>query len=56
MEVDEVIGDKFLALKVAALTSEAFVEDSKEPKEKWILRGRPTEKALLKAAIEIGIN
>jgi Ca2+-transporting ATPase len=49
-------GDKFLALKAAALTSEAFVENPQDPKEKWILRGRPTEKALLKAAIEIGIN
>jgi Ca2+-transporting ATPase len=56
MEVDEVIGDKYLALKAAALTSEAFVENPQDPKEKWILRGRPTEKALLKAAIEIGIN
>jgi len=56
MEVDEVIGDRFLALKAAALTSEAFVENPQDPKEKWILRGRPTEKALLKAAIEIGIN
>jgi Ca2+-transporting ATPase len=53
MEVDEVIGDRFLALKAAALTSEAFVENPREPKEKWILRGRPTEKALLKAAIEM---
>ena len=57
MKVDEVIAsDKFLALKAAALTSEAFVENPGEPKEKWILRGRPTEKALLKAAIEIGID
>jgi len=56
MEVDEVIGDKYLALKAAALTSEAFVENPQDPKEKWIVRGRPTEKALLKAAIEIGID
>ena len=56
MEVDEVIGDKLLALRAGALTSEAFVENPQDPKEKWILRGRPTEKALLKAAIEIGID
>ena len=56
MEVGEVIGDKFLALKAATLTSEAFVENPAEPKEKWIFRGESTEKALLKAAIEIGID
>ncbi|MDI6602530.1 MAG: HAD-IC family P-type ATPase [Patescibacteria group bacterium] len=56
MKVDEVIGDKFLTLKAAVLTSEAFIENPDEPKEKWILRGRPTDKALLEAGIEIGIN
>jgi len=56
MEVDEVIGDKFLALKTATLTSEAFVENPREPKEKWILRGRPTDRALLEAGIEIGVD
>ncbi len=40
---------EFLTLKIAALTSEAFIENPKGPKEKWILRGTPTEKALLEA-------
>jgi Ca2+-transporting ATPase len=56
MEVGEVIGDKLLALKAAALTSEAFIENPEDPKEKWILRGEATEKAILKAAIELGID
>jgi len=49
-------GDKFLALKSAVLTSKAFIENPEEPKEKWILRGSPTEKAVLKKAIEMGLD
>ncbi|PIZ87500.1 MAG: hypothetical protein COX92_01085 [Candidatus Nealsonbacteria bacterium CG_4_10_14_0_2_um_filter_40_15] len=56
MKVDEVIGDNFLTIKAAVLTSEAFIENPDEPKEKWILRGRPTDRALLEAGIEIGID
>ncbi len=43
-------------LKAAALTSEAFIENPEEAKENWIVRGRPTDKALLEAGIEAGIN
>lgn len=39
----------FFALKIAALTSEAFIENPTGPREKWIFRGAPTEKALLEA-------
>ena len=56
MKVDEVIGDRFLTLKAAILTSEAFIENPDEPKEKWIIRGRPTDRALLEAGIKVGIN
>jgi len=56
MKVAQIIGDKFLTLKIGVLTSEAFIENPEELKEKWIFRGRPTEKAILEAAIEIGIN
>ena len=56
MKVDEVIGDRFLALKAAVLTSEAFIENPQDPKEKWRIRGRPTDRALLEAGIEIGID
>ncbi len=49
-------GDHLLALKIAALANEAFIENPEETMEKWIIRGRPTDKALLLAATEAGIN
>ncbi len=45
-----------LALKIATLCSEAFIENPEEALEKWIVRGRPTEKALLLAGIQAGLN
>ena len=45
-----------LALKIAGLCSEAFIENLEQPMEKWVVRGRPTDKALLLAAIQSGIN
>lgn len=56
MKVEEVIGDKFLTLKAAVLTSEAFIENPDEPKEKWQFRGRPTERAILEAGVNAGID
>lgn len=43
-------------LKAAALCSEAFIENFNHPTEKWIVRGRPTDKALVLGAIHSGIN
>jgi len=45
-----------LALKIATLSSEAFIENPDQPLEKWIVRGRPTEKTLLLAGIQAGLN
>ena len=59
MEIAEIRApgkDQLLALKIAALCSEAFVENLDHPMEKWILRGRPTDRALLLGAIQAGIN
>ncbi|MBZ9569631.1 HAD-IC family P-type ATPase [Patescibacteria group bacterium] len=56
MKVSEVIGNRFLALKAATLTSEAFIENPQAPKEKLIFRGRPTDRALLEAGIAAGID
>ena len=53
MAVAKVIGKKEAILKCALLTSEAFIENPQEVKEKWIIRGKPTERALLKASIEL---
>ncbi|MFA5232719.1 MAG: HAD-IC family P-type ATPase [Candidatus Paceibacterota bacterium] len=44
------------ALEIAALVSEAFIENPEEVIEKWKIRGEPTDKALLLSAIESGIN
>jgi Ca2+-transporting ATPase len=45
-----------LALKIAAFCSEAFIENLDHPMEKWIVRGRPTDRALLFGAIQAGVN
>jgi Ca2+-transporting ATPase len=56
MKVSEIIGDKNLTLKAAVLTSEAFIENPEAPRGKWIVRGRPTDRALLEAGIGVGIR
>ncbi len=60
MKVTEVITEtktgRSLALKIATLCNEAFIENPEETMEKWIIQGRPTDKALLLAGVEAGIN
>ena len=57
MTVSEVIASsKKDSLKTAVLCIESFIENNEEDKEKWVLRGRPTEKAILLAAIEAGLT
>ena len=45
-----------LSLKIGMLCSESFVENIKEPMAKWVIRGRPTEKAILSAALQAGLR
>jgi Ca2+-transporting ATPase len=45
-----------LALEIAALANEAFIENPEDAIEKWRIRGNPTAKALLLAATEAGID
>lgn len=45
-----------LALKIITLCSEAFIENPNEPLEQWVVRGRPTDKALILAGIQAGIS
>ncbi|MFH1611969.1 MAG: HAD-IC family P-type ATPase [bacterium] len=45
-----------LALKIAMLGTESFIENFEEPMKKWIIRGRATEKALLLAGIQAGLS
>jgi len=44
-----------LALKIAVLSSEAFIENPEDVPEKWKIRGMPTEKALIASAGKKGI-
>lgn len=52
----EIPKDVNLALKIASICSEAFIENPQEALEKWIVRGRPTDKALLLAGIGVGLD
>jgi Ca2+-transporting ATPase len=61
MEVADISADSkkppyLLALKIGILCSEAFVENIADPMRKWIIRGRPTEKAILFAALQAGLR
>ncbi|OGZ33465.1 MAG: hypothetical protein A2Y98_02990, partial [Candidatus Portnoybacteria bacterium RBG_19FT_COMBO_36_7] len=44
------------ALKIATLANDAFVENPEAELQQWIFRGRPTEKALLLAGMQSGLN
>jgi Ca2+-transporting ATPase len=45
-----------VALKIATLANEGFIENPEAELEKWIVRGKPTEKALLLAGIQAGLS
>ncbi|MFH1129639.1 MAG: HAD-IC family P-type ATPase [Patescibacteria group bacterium] len=44
------------ALKIAILANDAFVENPEAELQKWVVRGRPTEQALLLAGMQSGLN
>lgn len=44
------------ALRIATMCSEAFIENLDEPAKRRIIRGRPTEKALLLAGVQAGFS
>lgn len=48
--------DKALALKIATLVNDAFIENPNEELTKWIVRGKPTDRALLLAGVRSGLN
>jgi len=54
--LDHKKGDHLLAMKIATLANEAFIENPEAVMKKWIIRGRPTDKALLLAGMEAGLN
>jgi Ca2+-transporting ATPase len=43
-------------LRIAALVNEAYIENPQDELRSWIIRGTPTERALLLAAIQSGID
>lgn len=45
-----------LALKIATSDSDAFIENPDDSVEKWVVRGRPTDRALLLAGIQAGFT
>lgn len=44
-----------VALKIAVVTSSAFIENPDAAFEEWVVRGRPTERALLLAGMHAGV-
>ncbi len=44
------------ALKIATLVNDAFVENPEAELQEWIIRGRPTDKALLLAGMQAGLS
>lgn len=48
--------DHELLLKIAVLTSEAFIENPDDSYPLWLIRGRPTDKALILAGAEVGLK
>lgn len=60
MQVTEIIvlgkSDRQLALEIITLNNEAFIENPDDVMDKWIVRGRPTDKALLLAGMHAGMN
>ena len=45
-----------LALKIATLANDGFVENPEAELQEWVVRGRPTERALLLAGRQAGLN
>lgn len=57
MRVSQVIsGDKKEVMRIAAMVGEATVENHSGGHSKWVVQGRPTDKALLHEALKMGIS
>lgn len=50
------LGSHITALKIATLGSSAYIENPDDEIKKWVLRGKPTEQALLLAGIQAGLS
>lgn len=57
MRVNQVIsGNKKEVMRIAAMVGEATVENHSGGFSKWVIQGRPTDKALLHEALKMGIS
>lgn len=54
--IEKPTGSYLLALKVASMASEAIIENPYDDISSWRIRGRPTDKAMLLAAISADID
>ena len=52
---EEARPEELLALTIAALNSEAFIENPKFPPALWEIKGRPTDRALVAAGAKAGL-
>ncbi|MEF8847347.1 MAG: HAD-IC family P-type ATPase [Candidatus Paceibacterota bacterium] len=48
--------DQELAVTIASLCNEGFVENPEQTKEKWNVRGKPTDRAMVKLGNEVGLE
>ncbi len=55
-EIKNGVESHITALKIALFTSEAFIENPNDEFANWIVRGRPTEQALVLAATQAGLE
>lgn len=44
------------ALQIAGLVNDAYVENEERALEEWVVQGRPTDRALLLAALQVGLR
>ena len=44
------------ALKIGLLCSDAYIENPEDEIHEWIVRGKPTEKAIMMAAVQAGLS
>lgn len=48
--------DQELAVTIASLCNEAFVENPEQPKKEWNIRGKPTDRAMVKLGMRVGLD
>ncbi len=52
----DVAAQHVAALQIAGLVNDAYVENEEQTLEEWVVQGRPTDRALLLAALQVGLR